>query len=143
VLGNSHFVSWNESRLRGPVNLDKVWRVTTYKVRITKLIHSAYLTTDSNSIIGNGLFESWLFICKNRESLTSDSGPCNWQCYGVQRPKYVNGEKLGIMGFPKWRKPYGVRGPVKGLEFRCFSSVSNINVNSCVKLKKLVKVNKN
>jgi hypothetical protein len=103
------------------------------------LIHSAYLTLDSNSITSNVLFESWLPSSTNRESLTSDLG----QCYGVQRPKYVNGGNLGTMGFPKWRKPYGIRGPVSGLGSRCFSSVSGINVNLCVKLKELMNVNKN
>jgi group II intron reverse transcriptase/maturase len=145
VLGNSHLGGWNESQLRGSVNLEKVWRVTTYKVRnkITKLIYSAYLILDSNSITDNGLFESWFSTRMYRESLTSDSEPCNQQCYGVQRPKYVNGGKLGTMGFPKWRKLYGIRSPVRGLGFKCFSSVSDINVNSCVKLKELMNVNKN
>jgi hypothetical protein len=121
VLGNSHLGSWNESQLRSPVNLDKVWLVTTYKVRITKLIHPAHLIMDSNSITGNGLFESCFSIRVYRESLTSDLE----QCYGVQQPKYVNGGKLKTMGFPKWRKLYGIRDPVRGLGFRCFSSVSD------------------
>ena len=145
MFGNIHFGSWNESQLRGPVNLGKVWQVITYKVRnkITKLIHSVYLSLDSNSITGNGLFELWFSTRVYREPLMTDSGPCNRQCFGVQRPKYVNSEKLGTMGLPKWRKLYGIGGPVRGLGFRCFSSVPDINVNSCVKLKELINVNKN
>ena len=42
--------SGDESQMRGPVNLENFWRVTSYMNRITKLILFAYFPLDGNLI---------------------------------------------------------------------------------------------
>ena len=142
VIGNTYFGSWNESRLRGPAILNKVRRVTVYMVRITKLILFAYLPLDSNPITGIGLFNSWLLTRMYRKPLITDLKLSPRLYYEEQRPKCTNGENLRTMGVSKWRKLYGIGGFVRKLGVRCFSSISDINDNSCVKLKELINVNK-
>lgn len=142
VIENIYFGSWNESRLRGPVNFNKARRVTMSMVRITKLKLLAYLTLDSNSITGIGLFKSWFPTRMYRNLLITDLKLSYMLYYEVQRPNYINGGNLGTMGISTWRKSYGIGGLLKRLGFRCFNSVSDINDNSCVKLKKLINVNK-
>ena len=140
--GNFWIRSGNESQLRGPVNLENFWQVTTYMTRMTKLILSAYLPLDGNFITGNRLFKSWIPTRMYRVPLVTDLKHSIELVYGKQRSKYVHGGVLGTMGIPKERKFYGCGGPVRGLRFRCFSSNSNITANASVSLKELREVNK-
>lgn len=133
--------SGDESQLRGPVNLENFWRVTSYMNRITKLILSAYLPLDSNFISGIRLFKSWIPTRMYRVSLVTDLRLSNKLVYGKQRSKYDNGVVVGTLGSPKGRKPYGCGGFVRKLGFRCFSSNSVITANASDSLKGLKKVN--
>lgn len=143
IIRNDYIRSGNESHLRGRVFLKNSWRVTMYKVRFTKLILYVYLPLDTNSITCNGLVGSWFSSRMLRESRITDPGHCSQQIYVKQRPKYINGGILGTMGHPKERKFYGGGDFVRKSGFRCFSSVSDINEQSCVGLKELMKINKN
>lgn len=133
--------SGDESQLRGPVNLENFWRVTSYMNRITKLILSAYLTLDGNFISGIKLFKSWIPTRMYRVPLVTDLRLSNKLVYGKQRSKYDNGVVVGTLGSPKGRKPYGCGGFVRKLGFRCFSSNSVITANASDSLKVLKKVN--
>ena len=140
IIRNDYIRSGNESHLRGRVFLKNSWRVTMYKVRFTKLILYVYLPLDTNSITCNGLVGSWFSSRMLRESRITDPGHCSQQIYVKQRPKYINGGILGTMGHPKERKFYGGGDFVRKSGFRCFSSVSDINEQSCVGLKELMKI---
>jgi group II intron reverse transcriptase/maturase len=142
VCGNTYISSGNESHLRGLVNLKNSWQVTVYKARITKLILSAYLPLDGNFTASNKMSESWIPTRVYWNSLVIDLRCSNQLIYREQRPKYINDGSLGTMGSPKRRKPYGFGGLVRRLGSRCFSSNSDIIVNSCVGLKELIKINK-
>lgn len=142
VNGNIYFRSWNESRLRGPVNFKNCRRVTMYMVRITKLILFAHLTLDNNSISGIGLFEMWFSTSMYWKPLITVSEHSNQLVYEEQRPKYIYGGNLGTLGNPKGRKSYGSGNPVRGLGFRCFSSISSISGRPCASLRELIDVNK-
>ena len=139
---NVCFGSWNESRLRGPVNLENYRRVTVYTVRLTKLTLFAHLTLDSNSITGIGLFKTWFPTRMYWKPLITVSGHSNQLYYEEQRPKYIIGGNLGTMGNPKGRKSYGSGNPVRGLGFRCFSSISSISGKPCASLRELMDINK-
>lgn len=143
IFRNGFTRSGNESHLRGQVFLKNSWRVKGYKVRFTKLTLHAYLPLDINSIICNGLFESWFFTRMYKEPLVTDSEHCYQQLYVEQRPKYSNSEILGTMGHFKGRKSYKGGDSIRESGFRCFSSAININNNLCVELEELVKINKN
>jgi group II intron reverse transcriptase/maturase len=143
IFRNEYIRSGNESHLRGQVSLKNSWRVTVYKVRFTKLSLHAHLPLDVNSITCNGLIGPWLSTRMYRESLITDPEPCYQQIYVEQRPKYTNGGILGTMGHPKGLKPYGGGDSVRESGFRRFSSVANINDQSCVDLKELMELNKN
>lgn len=140
--GNFWIRSGNESQLRGPVNLENFWQVTTNMTRITKLILSAYLPLDGNSITGNRMSKSWIPTRMYRVSLVTDLRYSNQLIYGKQRSKFAHGGVLGTMGISKGRKSYECGGPVRGLGFKCFSSNSNITANASVSLKELREVNK-
>lgn len=142
VIGNIYLGSWNESRLRRPINFKKVRRVMMYMVRITKLILFAYFLLDGNFITGIELRNSWLFTRMYKKPLITELKLSFLLYYEKQRPKYINGEKLGTMGVSKWRKSYGIGGLVRRLGFRYFSSNFDISDNSCVKLRELIDVNK-
>nr|QUS63793.1 hypothetical protein [Haslea silbo] len=135
--------SGNESHLRGRVFLKNSWRVTMYKVRLTKLILHAHLPLDINSITCNGFFGLWFSSRMYRESMVTNPGHCSQQIYVKQRPKYIYGGIIRTMGHPKGRKPYGGGDSVRESGFKCFSSVTNISEQSCVGLKELIKINKN
>lgn len=143
IFRNKYSRSVNESHLRGQIFLKNSWQVTVHMVRFTKLILYAYLSLDINSIICNGLFESWLLTKMYLKSLVTDSKLCYQQIYIKQRLKCANGGILRTMGHPKKRKFYGNGDSVKELGFRRFSSVAYINVYSCVGLTELIKINKN
>lgn len=137
---NEFVRSGNESHLRNRVYFKNSWRVTVYKVRMTKLILHAHLPLDNSSQTCKGLFRSWLSSSMYRKSLITDLGPCSQQCYVKQRPKYTNGGKIGTMGHPKGRKPYGGGDSVRESGFRCFSSISGIT--SGTRLDELMELNK-
>lgn len=143
IFRNEYIRSGNESHLRGQVFLKNSWRVTMYKVRFTKLTLHAHLPLDLNSITCNGLFGLWFSSRMYRESLITNPEHCYQQTYVKQRPKYIFGGILGTLGHPKGRKPYGGGDSVRESGFRRFSSVTNINEQSCVGLKELMKINKN
>lgn len=140
---NECISSGNESHLRGQVFLKNSWRVTMYMGRMTKLILYAHLPLDINSITCIGLFGSWLSTRMYREPMITDLEPCPRQCYVKQRPKYIYGGILGTLGHPKGRKSYGGGDSVRESGSRRFSSVTNINEQSCVGLEVLRKLNKN
>mmetsp|Transcript_26771 Transcript_26771/g.67145 ORF Transcript_26771/g.67145 Transcript_26771/m.67145 type:complete len:748 (-) Transcript_26771:2020-4263(-) len=141
-LGRNTLVgSGDESQLRGPVNLENFWRVTSYMNRITKLTLSACFPPDGNFISGIRLFKSWIPTCMYRVSLVTDLRLSNKLVYGKQRSKYDNGVNVGTLGSPKERKLYGCGGFVRKLGFRCFSSNSVITAKASDSLKELKKVN--
>lgn len=141
-LGNTYFRSCLESHVREPVNLDKRWRVTTYKARLTNLKLLSNLPLDTNSITGNGFVKSWLSTSIYWVPLTTDFLSGNEPGYREQGPKYVIGGNFGTMGIPKCRNTYGIGGPVRGLRLRFVSSSSNITEKSRVRLKELTRFNK-
>jgi group II intron reverse transcriptase/maturase len=141
MFGNQLIRSGNESHLRDRVYLKNSWRVTVYKVRLTKLTLHAHLPLDSSSQTCNGLFGSWLSSRMYRESLITGSELCSQQFYVKQRPKYTNGGKIGTMGHPKERKLYGGGDSVRESGLRRFSS--NSGITSGTSLKELMEVNKN
>jgi len=133
--------SGDGSQMRGPVNLENFWQVTSYMNRITKLTLSACLPLDSNFTSGNRLFKSWIPTRIYRVSLVTDLRLSYQLVYGKQRSKYDNGVNVGTLGSPKERKLYGFRGFVRKLGFRRFSSNSVITAKASDSLKELKKVN--
>jgi len=143
IFGNELIRSGKESHLRGRVCLKNSWRAMMCKVRFTKLTLHVHLSLGNNSIICNGLFGSWLSTRVYRESLITGSERCYQQIYMKQRPKCINNGTLGTVGHPKGLKPYGGGDSLRESGLRCFSSVTGISENSCVRLKELIKINKN
>ena len=142
TVGNDWIKSGNKSQLRGPINLENFWRVTTNKIRFTKLILFAYFPLDVNFTIGNKLIKSWFSTRMYREPLTTDLRHSNQLNYEKQRSKFVNYGISRTTGISKWRKPQECGGSVRELRFRCFSSNSNITANASASLKELRETNK-
>lgn len=113
-----------------------------YMVRLTKLTLFAHFLLNSNSITGIGLFETWFPTRMYWKPLITVSEHSNQLYYEEQRPKYIIGGNLGTMGNPKGRKSYGSGNPVRGLGFRCFSSISSISGRPCASLRELMDINK-
>ena len=60
-IGNSIGRSGNKSRLREPVNLEKIRQAMTATIRTTKLIRDHGFTLGNRrNITGNGLFPIWV-----------------------------------------------------------------------------------
>ena len=151
-----------ESRVREPVNLEKLWQVKIDMTSLTKLILPAYLPLDNNLITGIRLFGAWISTRMYRDSRITATR-CSNQLLWEQRSKSISGV-LETMGTPKVRKHYGCGGLVRGLRSRCFSSNSNITAvthstlksdsaksvfsstlpsgSASVRLKELMKINK-
>lgn len=143
IIRNNYTRSGNESRLRGKVFLKNRRRVTMYKVRLTKLILYAHFSLSSNSITCNKLFGSWFCSRMYIESMITDPEHCSQQFYVKQQPTYIYGGIQRTMGHPKRRKSHGDGDSVRESSFKRFSSVTNISEQSCVRLKDLMKINKN
>jgi group II intron reverse transcriptase/maturase len=143
IIRNKYIRSGDESHLRGQVFLKNSWRVTVFMVRVTKLPLHAHLPLDINFITCNKLFGLWLSSRMYGKSMITDPEHCYQQIYVKQRPNYTYGGILGTMRHPKGRKPYGGGDSVRESGFRRFSSVTNINEQSCVGLKDLIEINKN
>jgi hypothetical protein len=91
VCGNILVLSWEESHLREPANLNNSWRVTIYKSRITNVSHYADLSLDSNFTAGNRLFGPWITTRWHWNSLVAGSRPGNLPIFGMHSSKYISG----------------------------------------------------
>ena len=131
-----------ESRLRGPVSLENCRRVTSYTIRLTKLIHHVCLPLGFNSTTGNGFYKSWLPTSMYWGSRVFDLRHNNRFGYVVQRSKYDLSGILGTLGNPKGRKSYGGGGLVRSLGTKRFFSTPTINTSVRGGLKGLIKDNK-
>lgn len=131
-----------ESRLRGPVSLENCRRVTSYTIRLTKLIHHVCLPLGFNSTTGNGFYKSWLPTSTYWGPRVFDLRHNNRFGYVVQRSKYDLSGILGTLGNPKGRKSYGGGGLVRSLGTKRFFSTPTINTSVRGGLKELIKDNK-
>ncbi|MBE0439298.1 MAG: hypothetical protein IBX57_05895 [Gammaproteobacteria bacterium] len=133
-IGNGICRSGSKSRLKEPVNLEKIRRATIAMIRITKLIRNRGLTLgNKRNITGNGLFSIWTSSRMYRGPRINIER--NFYKKNIsQRSKAVHGVIIGTMGSPKRRKSYGFGGFVVELmtqrepEIRQFHTKGNINL---------------
>lgn len=93
-------------------------------------------------ISGNGSFKLWLPTRIYWKSSTTNL-LCGFKpIYKKQCPKYIINKINKTMGSPACRKAYGFGGFVRGLRLRHFSIGKGIIENSCARLLKLKKLNK-
>lgn len=144
VCGNNDILSRDDSHLRGPASLKNSRQVTLYMGSLINKILPADFLRDDNFIAGNRLFEFWVLTSANWNPSVTDLRRSNQLVYRMRSPKYNIDESWGNLGKFTGRKSCGIDGGfVRKPSQRRFSSNPNISDNSCVSLKKLMKINKN
>nr|QWK44348.1 hypothetical protein [Ecklonia arborea] len=125
VAGNGLCRSGDKSRLRGPVNPEKIRQATTTKNRFTKLTREFGLKLGGGrNITGNGPFLIWFLFRMYESPRINIKRNFHIEGKNSQRSKVVHDVVLGTMGNPKRRKSHGFGDLVVGSN--CFRRGSGI-----------------